>query len=95
MLSQLTSGLDLTGLSLMLILSFFLSYSMDLIMHRHGFGIWGTMGIMNVQFFIGFYFSKKYLTGEITLNQHLLIALAVAFMAILFLALIKTRLTKT
>lgn len=94
MLPQLTSGLDLTGISLMLILSFFLSYSMDLIMHRHGFGIWGTMGIMNTQFIIGFYFSKKYLTGEMTLNQHLLVALAFAFTTILFLALIKTRLTK-
>ncbi|MEP2981349.1 MAG: hypothetical protein ABJO86_17810 [Lentilitoribacter sp.] len=94
MFLQIISGLDLTGLALMLILSFFLSYSMDLIMHRHGFGIWGTMGIMNVQFVVGFYFSKKYFTGEITLNQHLLIALAVAFLTILLLALIKTRLTK-
>jgi len=94
MLSHLTSGLDLTGISLMLILSFFLSYSLDLIMHRHGFGIWGTMAIMNVQFILGFYFSKKHLTGTITLNQHLLIALAIAFATILFLAFIKTRVTK-
>ncbi len=94
MLSQILSGLDLTGISLMLILSFFLSYSIDLIMHRHGFGIWGTMVIMNVQFIIAFYYSKKYLAGELTLNQHLLIALGVAFATVLLLALFKTRLTK-
>jgi len=50
--------------------------------------------IMNVQFILGFYFSKKYLAGTITLNQHLLIALAIAFATILFLAFIKTQVTK-
>ena len=49
---------------------------------------------MNIQFILGFYFSKKYLAGTITLNQHLLIALAVAFATILFLAFIKTQVTK-
>ncbi|MBO6920255.1 MAG: hypothetical protein JJ858_17645 [Rhizobiaceae bacterium] len=94
MLSQLVSGFDLTGVSLMLILSFFLSYSIDLIMHRHGFGIWGTMGIMNIQFLTAFFFSKKYLSGTFTLNQHLLLALGIAFATILLLAFFKTRLTK-
>lgn len=94
MLSQLTSGLDLTGVSLMLILSFFLSYSIDLIMHRHGFGIFGNMVIMNAQFVVAFYYSKKFLSGTFTLNQHLLLALGVSFATILILAFFKTRVTK-
>lgn len=94
MLTNFFSGLDLTGLALMLILSFFLSYSLDLIMHRHGFGIWGNMAIMNIQFILGFYYSKIFFSGMITLNQHLLVALAVTFLTILVLALLKTRISR-
>lgn len=94
MLSQLMGGLDLTGISLMLILSFFLSYSVDLIMHRYGFGIFGNMMVMNAQFIVAFYYSKKYFTGTFTLNQHLLMALGVSFATILILGFFKARVTK-
>lgn len=94
MLTNFFSGLDLTGLALLLILSFFISYSLDLIMHRHGFGIWGNMAIMNIQFILSFYYSKKLFSGMISLNQHLLVGLAVTFLTILLLALFKTRVSK-
>lgn len=94
MLTNFFSGLDLTGLALLLILSFFISYSLDLIMHRHGFGIWGNMAIINIQFILSFYYSKKLFSGMISLNQHLLVALAVTFLTISLLALFKTRVSK-
>tara|TARA_R110002126_G_scaffold97700_7_gene227449 strand:- start:451 stop:768 length:318 start_codon:yes stop_codon:yes gene_type:complete len=89
MFSTIFSGLDLTGLALMLILSFFLSYSLDLIMNRQGFGIFGNMVIINVQFTLGFVLSKSYLNSYFTLNQHLLIALFFAFLTILALSYLK------
>jgi hypothetical protein len=79
----------------MLILSFFLSYSLDLIMNRQGFGIFGNMFIINVQFTLGFGLSKSYFGSYFTLNQHLLIALSFAFDTILSLAYFKGSISKS
>lgn len=89
MLMNLTSGTDLTAISLLLILSFFLGYAMDLIMKHHGFGVWGNMIIINVQFVLGFILSKKIFTHAMSLNEHLLAALAFAFISIITLSVVK------
>ena len=82
------NGSLFTLIALQLILSFFLAYSLDFIMQRHGFGIWGTMVVLNVFFPLAYWFSKTSMTG-MTTNEHMLFSVAVAFVVLIFMSLFK------
>lgn len=95
MLMNFSNGMDLSALALLLILSFFIGYALDLIMKHHGFGVFGNMIIVSVQFLLGFFLSKNLFYGTLTSNQHLIAALAFAFVSVFFLSFIKTAARRT
>lgn len=94
MLFEISSDKLTYVLSLTLILSFFLAYSVDMIMGKHGFGIWGNMIIINVQFQMGFWLIKHKTTAALTTNELLIGSLAFTFGTILVMAFSKVLLQR-
>ena len=90
MLLDLTNGMDLSALAILLFLSFFIGYALDLIMKHHGFGVLGNMVLVSVQFLLGFYLSKSFFYGMLSANEHLIAALAFAFVSVFLLSFVKT-----
>lgn len=94
LLFELNSGADYLAISLILILSFFLAYSIDTIMGRYGFGIWGNMVIINIQFQLGLWLSKVKIAMHFSNVEHMIAALAFTFATILILAFARSALLK-
>jgi predicted Na+-dependent transporter len=90
MLFDLNTGAGFSALSLTLILSFFLAYSIDTIMGRQGFGIWGNMIIINIQFQVGLWLSKVKIALHLSNVEHMITALAFTFATILILAYVRS-----
>lgn len=86
MLLDLNSGAGLSALSLTLILSFFVAYGIDNIMGRHGFGIWGNMLIINIQFQLGLWLSKVKIALHLSSIEHMIVAIGFTFATIMILA---------
>lgn len=94
MLFELNSGADFSALSLTLILSFFLAYSIDKIMGKHGFGIWGNMVLVNIQFQLGLWALKTNIAPHFSKIELMIAALAFTFASIVILAFARSTLLK-